>query len=192
MSEPESDQSLMQRSAGGDAQAFRELVERYGTAVFGLARRQLGSDADAEEIAQEAFMRLYRAASRYQPEVPLRSYLLTIATRLCLNRRSRQERRRIDLRSTQDLDASSAKEGESQLEAIERRELEQRVRQALDLLPADQRLAVVLMRFEGLGCAEIARVMKRSEGAVHALLFRARDALRRCLSGFLGSGSEEV
>jgi len=193
VAEPDSDAVLMRRTARGDAQAFRVLVERHHGAVFGLARRQLGSDPDAEEVVQDAFQRLFQAAGRYRPEVPLRGYLMTIAARLCLNRRARKERRYMELRAPQELDAVAADgPGFTPQRALERQELEARVRRALDALPADQRLAIVMMRFEGMDCAEIAKVMKRSVGAVHALLFRARNALRRSLVVAPGAGVEEV
>ncbi len=193
MAEPDSDAILMRRTARGDGQAFRTLVERHHVAVFGLARRQLGSDADAEEVAQDAFLRLFQAAGRYRPEVPLRSYLMIITARLCLNRSARKERRSVELRAPQALDTvAPAGSGSQPQRVLERRELETRVRRALADLPADQRLAMVMMRFEGLDCAEIASAMKRSVGAVHALLFRARNALRQSLAPVPGSRLEEV
>lgn len=193
MVEAESDGILMQRTARGDGQAFRTLVERHHANIFRLARRQLGSEAEAEDVVQDAFLRLFQAAGRYRPEVSLRRYLATIAARLCLNRRARMEHRRVELREPKDLDAAvGSGAGGQALQSLERRELEARVRRALDALPADQRLAILLFRFDGLDCAEIAKVMKRSEGAVHALMFRAREALRSSLGAVAGSGNEEV
>ena len=178
----ESDRVLVERCARGDESAFRLLVERYAGAVYRLARRQLGSESEAEDVTQETFFRLYRAARRYRPEVPLGSYLRLIAARLCLNRRARKENRLLEFQPPELLDS---KEGTVDTprpeETLERRKLEQKVRQAIDSLPANQRLALVLMRFEGLDCRQIGRLMGRSPGAVHALLFRARGALQKML-----------
>jgi RNA polymerase sigma-70 factor (ECF subfamily) len=183
----------MRQSAAGDGLAFRALVERHHAAVYRLARRQLGSSADAEDIVQETFQRLFVAAARYRPEVPLRGYLLTIAGRLCLNRRARHEHSRVELRAPEGLEAAGESESvPEQQRLLEQREQDARVRRALDALPADQRLAIVLLRFEGQDCAQIARSMKRSVGAVHALLFRARGALRQSLGARPGPEREEV
>ncbi|NMB75897.1 MAG: sigma-70 family RNA polymerase sigma factor [Myxococcales bacterium] len=176
------DATLVARTAAGDDEAFRMLVERHHRAIFRLAYRHLGSVADAEDVTQDTFHRLFEAARRYRPERPLRAYLFTIAARLCLKRNKRHDRSRTVPVAPAAIEASPGPSaGASPEEALWQKEREAAIRSALDELPADQRLALILLRYEEMSGEEIARVLDRSPAAVHSLLYRARGRMAELL-----------
>jgi RNA polymerase sigma-70 factor (ECF subfamily) len=178
------DDSLMRQLSGGDASAFRALVERHQDAVVAFAYRYLGSRGEAEEMAQEAFLRLYRSAPRYQPRAQFRTYLFTIAARLCINNRVSAARRgEVASGYTERRATSTPREHPEQLAIAAERDIA--IRQAVLALPEDQRMALVLFGFEGLSYRAVATVMRKSESSVTSLLWRAREQLRCALAGWL-------
>lgn len=182
------DDELMRRAAAGDETAFRELVERWEQQVFGFLYHMTGSTEDALDLRQDTFVRVHREAGRYRPEGRFRPWLMRIAGNLA---RSHLRRRRVigwvgfDPRRHDR--AGQAPSPEKELERQEQREL---VRRALAALPARQREAVVLRRYQELSQREIAAAMGVSEGAVESLLARAAATLRRML-GDAGARGEK-
>ena len=185
------DTDLMVRVKGGDESAFRLIVEKYQRRVVNVAYRLLGNRDDAEEVAQETFLKAYMSAKSYTPKAELFTYLYTIATRLALNR-LRKERRFRWL----SLDASDENEGEMAPEPIsnpsdrpdlslEQAERDALVRRAMDALPAAQKAVLVFSRYEGLSYKEIADVMETSVSAVESKLHRAKQTLKKKLSTYL-------
>jgi RNA polymerase sigma-70 factor, ECF subfamily len=175
MDEP-SDHDLMARTAQGDGRAFRILAQRHGGRALGLARRMLGHEALAEEIVQDALLRVWTNAPRWRPEAAFRTWLYRVVVNLCLNAR----RRRPDLA----LDAAGdvpdlAPSADVQLEARERH---QRLVAAVDTLPPRQRAAIVLTYQEGLSNGEVAAVLDTSVSSVETLLVRAKRTLRTALA----------
>src|SRR5690242_21525632 len=167
-----SDHDLMARAAKGDERAFRILAERHAGAALRLARRILGSTASAEDIVQDALLRVWINAPRWRPEAAFRTWLYRIVVNLCLN----AKRRAPDL----PLDAA-AEIADPRVGADEQLRLRERDRQLADAiiaLPERQRAAVVLTYQEGLSNAEVAQVLDISVSSVEALLVRARRALR--------------
>lgn len=158
--------------AAGEEDALEELVARHRGRVLGVAVRALGDRARAEEIAQETFLRVYRAAPTYEPRGRFAPWLLTIASRLCLNA-AREKRRRREV----PLDTASTAAASAAPEAVLSREL----KDALARLPPRHRLALTLKVVEGLSYREIALVLQCSEQDVANGIFRARKALRRSL-----------
>jgi RNA polymerase sigma-70 factor (ECF subfamily) len=182
------DVALMARIGVGDPVAFRTLVERHQNAVVGTVAKMLGNPAEAEDISQQVFLRLWRHAKHYRPEAKFTTYLFTITRNLVFNE-TRRRRRRKEI-STHEYEASS----HVQLEADPDRrpdsellqaELQQAVDAAIATLPEIQRMAVVLRRYEQMPYEEIASVLKLSVSAVKSLLFRARTTLRESLSKYL-------
>lgn len=172
----------MQRVASGDRAAFAALVERYQALVFRVAYRVLGRRADAEDVVQDTFLRLYLARARYRPTASFSSYLLTITTRLCLNRKARKSARQETSSEPDALErAAGAGEEAGSEQRVLQEERDRAVRAAIAALPADQRMALVLFRFEQLSYEEIAAAMNRSESSVTSLLWRARARLRDAL-----------
>jgi RNA polymerase sigma-70 factor (ECF subfamily) len=174
MDEP-SDHDLMVRIAAGDERAFRALAQRHAGLAHALARRMLGTDAIAEDIVQEAFLRVWRNAPRWRPQAAFRTWLYRIVVNLCLNARRRASH--LPLEAAGDA-PDHAPAPDAQLEARQR---DRRLAEAIAALPERQRAAILLTYQEGLGNADVAEVLDSSVSAIEALLVRARQALRAAL-----------
>jgi len=181
LNQPETpDSTLMKRMAKGDRQAFARIIHRHQTAVLSIAYRYLGRREDAEEAAQEVFLRLWRAAARYRPEKPLPAYLRTLTVNYCLD--SIRKPRLVALSDEE----SRARDHTGADGALQETELNEALVRAMAVLPATQRLAVVLFHLEGLSMKETADLMGTSSKAVESLLTRARASLRTNLAPMLG------
>ena len=174
------DENLMLAAARGDTAAFEQLVLRHQSSAWNAAYRFLGDAAEAEDVAQQAFLNILEAAGRYEPSASFRTYLYRIVTRLCIDRSRKKQPAYTD-----DLPVRAAP-ASSPAEAVERRERDEAVRAAIATLPGRQRMAVVLRYYEGLSGAEIAAAMGTSAKAVERLLARGRTGLGQILAGFLG------
>ncbi|MEI8037494.1 MAG: sigma-70 family RNA polymerase sigma factor [Verrucomicrobiota bacterium] len=182
------DFALMERIGAGDHAAFRQLVEIHQNAVIGTVAKMLGNPNDAEDIAQQVFLRIWRNAKRYRPDAKFTTYIFTITRNLVFNETRRRSRKK-------EVSADERQENSNQLLAdrpdrqpdaeLLQGELQQAVDAAIAALPETQRLAVVLRRYEQLSYEEIAKVLELSVSAVKSLLFRARSSLREALSGYL-------
>ncbi len=174
---------LMMRVAGGDEQAFTELVRVTKRRVCGLVFRFTGNAGEADDLAQEAYLRVWLARGRYRPEARFSTWLFTIVARLCLNERDKRRRR----------DGAPVATSESPAlpppDALERREQAAAVRGAVLELAEAPRLAITLRYFGGLSDAETAEAMDLSLPAVQALLFRARQKLLARLGHAAPSGA---
>jgi outer membrane protein len=165
----DTDTTLMVRAAEGNLAAFEELVRRNQEKAWGLAWRFLGDASEAEDIVQEAFFRVFKAASRYRPSARFRTYLFQIITRLCLDWEAKKRPEYTDsLGSIPDVIPDP--EG-----LFSQNELSEAVRKCLAELPSNQRLVIVLRHYEGLSYEEIADILNVSAKAVDSLLQRARD-----------------
>ncbi len=172
------DDSLMQSVARGDLPAFEQLVLRHQDSVWRTAYRMLGCRQSAEDVAQEAFLRVFEARERYRPTAAFRTYLYRIVVRLCVDH----------LRKGRPLaagDLAPADDGPSPEHWAAQREQAVAVEQAIGRLPSRHRAAVVLRYYEGLSGREIAAVMDTSVKAVERLLARARGMLEARLRDFL-------
>jgi len=182
----------MLRLRKGEESAFTEIVALYERLVLNFAYRYLGDSRKAEDIAQETFVRVYRARHRWRPEAGFRTWLLTIVTRLCLNELRARKREKKVLKLLNEDQAgdfwSNAvdRKGLSPDENAVVRERAELVREAVERLSPNQRSALLLHRFEGLSYKEVAEVMGLTLEAVRSLLVRARKNLRRHLAPLLG------
>jgi len=174
-----SDEDLMVAAASGDTAAFGELIERHQTSAWNAAYRFLGDATEAEDVAQEAFLKILDAAPRYRPLATFRTYLYRVVSRLCLDRASKKKP--YYTHTVPNVAAANP----SPLEITSGRELAQIVRKALDYLPPKQRVVVVLRYYEGLNYAEIAAALETTIKAVERLLSRARQGLEQRLNGFM-------
>ncbi len=181
-----SDVDLMLAFQAGDESAFSVLVQRHENSVMSLTARYLGNRADAEDLSQEVFLRVYRARKRYRPEAKFTTWLYRVAANACLNevrrRKSRATHGAAPLREAGwDDGAAPAATGDAGAgpdEILSREELHAKVRAAVDALPERQRLALLMNKFHGLGYEELAESLELSVPAVKSLLTRARENVR--------------
>jgi RNA polymerase sigma-70 factor (ECF subfamily) len=168
----------------GDTSAFDGLVRKYHVQVINIIYRFLGRSDMAEDLAQDVFMRIYRAAPKYQPTAKFSTWVYRIVANHCLNYR-RDAGRNPSIPASA-LEGSERRSLEIPVEVdpskgLQAGELRTVVKAALRLLPPKQRMAIVLDKYEGMSHREIGAVMKCSEKAVKSLLARARGNLRRLL-----------
>jgi len=172
---------LLARLRAGDPRAFEELVIGYQHRVFGVALRMLGNRAEAEEIAQEVFLRAHRAVADFRGEARLGTWLYGIASRLCLNRLGSPDRRMA--RGDALLADVTATTPDAAAE-LERAELDAALRTAIAELPEERRLVLVLRDVEGLSYEQIAEALAVDPGTVRSRLHRARMQLKEKLERF--------
>ncbi|MFA4945048.1 MAG: sigma-70 family RNA polymerase sigma factor [Lentisphaeria bacterium] len=175
-----SSEELMLGVRDGDLFAFEQLVLRHQAEAWRVAYRFTGDAAEAEDLAQQAFLKVLDAAPRYTATAAFRTYLYQVVTRRCLDHR--RKKRPVLMEVLPECATDAPTPGE-EADAVER---DQCIQSALAALPADYRMAVVLRYFEGLSAAEMAVAMGRSVKAVERLLARARDALAPRLELFRG------
>lgn len=169
------DAALMRGLASGDLACLGRLVSRHQALALRVASHTLRCRSDAEDVVQEAFLRVLRAAPTYQPTASFKTWFYRIVSNLCLDERRRRPLRLVPLEPDESLVDPAPSPGLT----AEGHELQARLEQALDRLPPRQRLAVVLLRFEGLSYAEIAHSLDCTEAAADSLLGRAFAQLRR-------------
>ena len=172
---------LLARLRAGDPRAFEELVVTYQHRVFGVALRMLGSRAEAEEIAQEVFLRAHRAMAEFRGEARLSTWLYAIVSRLCLNRLESPDRRMA--RGDAALADIAAATPDAAAEA-ERAELDAALHAAIAELPDERRLVLVLRDIDGLSYEQIAETLALDLGTVRSRLHRARMQLKEKLERF--------
>ncbi len=184
----ERDAQLMLRVKEGDDSSFAELLSRYRAPVIHFIYRMVQSQHIAEELAQDVFLRVYRARQGYEPSAKFTTWLFRIATHIALNyiRDGRNER----TAESVDDDGSPAMHVPDRRETVEQELLEEarlgEIRRAVQGLPAKQRAAVIMHKYQEMDYAQIASVLGCSESAVKSLLFRAYETLRRKLVHFAG------
>jgi RNA polymerase sigma-70 factor (ECF subfamily) len=192
----DADAETMLRFKHGDEAAFAELVRRHQGRIVSLAYRYLGSAADAEDLAQEVFLRLYRAKESYEPKALFSTWVHRITANACLNFiRGRKARRRVsgpmtgDATSGDDAAEFEDENAEAPGERMEKDELARVLRRIVDDLPERQRLAIVLNKYEGLCYEDVAAAMEMSIPAVKSLLTRARVNIKEKLMPYLSGGT---
>ncbi len=165
----------VQATLRGDKNAFANIVEKHQVAVFNLAYRLLGNATEAEDAAQESFVRAYTRLSTYNLEQSFTTWLLSITAHHCID--TLRKSRRVRTEPVDDL-ALPAEQASPEKQAVAN-EQSREVRQALDLLPAHYRLVLVLRYWYDMSYQEIGQVAGLSEGVVKIRLHRARDLLAR-------------
>jgi RNA polymerase sigma-70 factor (ECF subfamily) len=176
--------SLMRRVKDQDVAAYRELVEAHLPRVARFAERFLGNKAEAEDVAQETFLKLWTAASTFTPQQARPStWLFRIAHNLCIDR---WRKRRVETA----LPETSGSDRPSGLFA--RKQTSEAVARALGELPERQRAAITLVHYEGMAAAEAAGVLEISVEALESLLSRARRTLRERLSSHATVATKEL
>ena len=168
---------LMRRTANGDPAAFRALADAHLTKIMNFAYRLLHNRTDAEDVAQETFLRLWKDASRFEPRARVTTWLHRIAHNLCVDRmRGRREQ------PSETLDEERAAPGEPVDRILDRHEVAGEVDRALAELPERQRAAITLVHYQELGNIEAAEVLDIGVEALESLLARGRRSLREKLA----------
>jgi RNA polymerase sigma-70 factor (ECF subfamily) len=183
-----SDVQLMLDVKAGDEQSFELLLQRYRTPLVNFLYRMVRAREEAEDLAQEVFLRVYRARKDYVPSAKFTTWLFRIATNLALNsvRDNRHQRMEISLDAPVTVDAEDGDEKVMDIAEkhpnIEQYMVEEArrkmIRHAIDKLPEKQRAAVLLHKYQELDYGDIARILECSESALKSLLFRAYETLR--------------
>jgi len=195
------DVRLMLEVRDGSAAAFEELVLRYQARLVRVLEHLVGNRDLAEDLAQEVFLRVYRSRQQYQPGAKFATWLFTIANNTASNAlRNRSRRREVTLGTgdsgplgARPLDRIvQASSGAMPARQIDKAEMREIVRLALETLSERQRLAVLLNKFEGMSYADIAQSMDLSPQAIKSLLSRARENLREVLEPYLAEGTRPV
>ena len=176
-----------------DAGAFGELVERFQHRLVAVMHHLVGSADEAEDLAQEVFLRVYRTRKKYTPKAKFSTWLFTIANNLGLNALRDRKRRPVlplEVRDsgplgTRSADALAPDRADPPAHNLQQQELADVIRTALDALNERQRMAIVLNKFEDMNYADIADVMGLTTKAVKSLLSRARGKLRESLQGYI-------
>lgn len=191
----DADAALMLRVKQGDREAFAALVEKYQQPVMNFVHRTLRDETEAEDVAQNVFLQVYKSAARYERTAKFSTWLFTIARNLCLN-----EIRRRSRHPAESLDAAHPDAEDQPLHQFEDRktclptesllhgELEAKITKALADLPENQRTALLLCRQEELSYEEIAEVLDSSLSATKSLIHRARETLKQKLKPYLRTG----
>ena len=175
--------AFLDRLRAGDARAFEELVRTHQHRVFGVALRMLDNAAEAEEVAQEAFLRAHASLGAFRGEAKLSTWLYAIVSRLCLNRLATPDRRVARPGDEMLLRVADGSAGPAA--NAERGEMEAALHRAIADLPDERRMVVVLRDLEGLAYEEIARVLDIELGTVRSRLHRARMDLKDKMERFL-------
>lgn len=178
-----SDVQLMLDVKAGDSASFDLLLRKYRSPLVGFLYRMVRDAATAEDLAQEVFLRVYRARKRYSPSAKFTTWLFRIATNLALNsvRDNRYRQAQVSLDSPVEEDEAPVQVAALDMRIDEHmieRDRARVIQRAIAALPEKQRVAVLLHKYEEMDYAEIAKILECSESALKSLLFRAYETLR--------------
>jgi RNA polymerase sigma-70 factor, ECF subfamily len=189
------DAVLMLRVKRGDRAAFTALVEKYKQPVMNFVFRSLRDETEAEDLAQNVFLQVYKSRSRYVRTAKFSTWLFTIARNLCLNeirRRSRHPAESLEETHAENEDQPQRQYEDKKVflpsEKILHGELAQKIEEALAGLPENQRSAILLCRQDELSYEEIAEILDCSLSATKSLIHRGRETLREKLKPYLKTG----
>src|SRR6266581_7077977 len=177
-------ESVIERAQGHDAEALGEIYRRYVRRVFGLCRYMLNSREGAEDATSEVFLKLQRSIESYDGSIPFPRWLLRVAGNQCIDALRRQRRGRQVIVEVENVTtvAEAASAEPSPLGAVMRKEERAQVRDAIARLPENYRLPLVLRYYSELSYDEIAQQLDLRRNYVAALIFRAKQELRRKLA----------
>lgn len=177
------DIGLMLRFQGGEEAAFEQLVLKHQKGVLNVVYRYLGDRALAEDAAQEVFIKVYRARRSYRPQAKFSTWLYRIAVNHCLN--EIRARRSAPSGPAPIEEIVEEPDGQHPDARMNKEDLQRAVKEAIASLPENQRVAVILARYEELSYEEIAEALQVSLEAVKSLLFRAKENLRQRLARYV-------
>jgi RNA polymerase sigma-70 factor (ECF subfamily) len=186
MNKAASSEDLMAKIAEGDENAFEILVRRHQTSMLNLIYRFIGDRAQAKDFSQEVFIRVWKAAKTYEPKAKFTTWIYRISANLCLNELKSAERKWSQFRSPGSEDHDKGIEARSDdspspEDLLLAEERSHQIADALQSLPANQRMALILKRYDDLSYHEIAQILGLSVSAVESLLVRAKRNLQEKL-----------
>jgi len=186
----EQDLVWMSRIKAGDTEALRALIEAHQHRVIGTVAKMLGDESDAEDIAQQVFVRIWRSAPRYEPTAKFTTWLFKITRNLVFNElRRRRRHAAFSLDRTVDEDERPIHTPDHGTKAPDTalldEEMQTAIQAAIDELPEVQRMAIVLRRYDDISYEEIGEILDLSVPAVKSVIFRARTELRQKLRRYL-------
>jgi len=182
-----SSEDLMARIAEGDEESFEILVNRHQTSVLNLIYRFVGNRAQAQDLAQEVFLRVWQAAGSYEPKARFTTWIYRVTANLCLNELKSARRKkwfsflRFHEHNETPMEETISDDAPSAEDLLLEKERSRQISDALQSLPANQRMAMVLKRYDDLSYEEIARILGCSVSAVESLLVRAKRTLQEKL-----------
>ena len=185
-----SSEDLMVKTARGDESAFETLVLRHQTSVLNFIYRFIGDRMQAKDLSQEVFLRVWQAAKSYEVEAKFTTWLYRITANLCLNELKSARRRRwlrffqLGEENRETVEENFADDSPSAEDLLLAKERSRQITDALQSLPENQRMAIILKRYYDLSYGEIARIMGCSVSAVESLLVRAKGILQKKLKNF--------
>lgn len=186
-----SDQELARKAKGGQLSAFDELVLKYRKNVYAIAFRMTRNHSDADDLAQETFLRAYQALDSYKPGFEFRTWLYRIAVNASINHLKRKGRRvEMSLEDNAGLDVAASTSSYNPGTGIEEKELREKIETAIQHLPLKLRSVFLLRTFEDLTYEEIAHVLNISKGTVMSRLSRAREKLKIMLREYVEGKNE--
>ena len=175
-----SDEALMLEVKRGNHACFEELLRRYERSIHNFIFRQLGDNEIAKDLLMETFIRIFKAAERYEPRSKFSTYIYQIARNLCINEYKKRSLRKMDSLDALNEEAGIefAGDGLDPEEEQHRYEQQRLVQQALESLPEDQRMILILSEFQGHSYERIAQIMNCTIGTVKSRMYRARHKIR--------------
>ncbi len=180
----------MARIAEGDDEAFEILVNRHQTSVLNLIYRFIGDRTHAKDLAQEVFIRVWRAAKTYKPEAKFATWIYRITANLCFNELKSSRRKKwfsfqqSDDQSGETIEDRLSDAAPSAEDLLLEKERSRQISEALQSLPDNQRMALILKRYDDLSYHEIAQILGCSVSAVESLLVRAKKSLQEKLKNY--------
>lgn len=178
--------ALIRRTLGGDTAAFEELISRYERRVFTLAMKLLASPEDAQDAAQEVFLRVFKYLHRFDVHKPLEPWLMQMTVNVCRNIGRDRHRRWTTFPATVEPDLAVVWEGREPGAAVAEEQERAMLWKALDTLPAKERMAVILRDIDGLKTAQVAQILGSSETTVRSQVSRARVRMKEVIDQMLG------
>ena len=187
------DEELVARSKTGDTESFNQLVQRWERPIFALAYRTLGREEDARDVTQETFLRAFRALSGFKGDAKFSSWLYRIALNLCRDW-MRKDRRAPLVAVPEGVDVEQLAAERGPVETVEdlaaRAEMSREVARAMDMLPDEQRQAIILKEYHGLTFQEVADLMKCPLSTVKTRVYQGLSTLRKHLGAQLAPRRE--
>lgn len=183
------DTMLMLRIRGGDEEAMKELILRHQNSVYGTIAGMLRNSPDVEDIAQQVFIRIWKAAPTYEPTAKFKTWMFTILRNQVFNEMRRTKRKPAFSSDAAEEESGlifSVDESHTPDQAVQYDELQKAVDDAIESLPEKARMAVQLRRFENMAYEDIADILGITVSATKSLLFRARTLLKESLDKYLG------